>query len=566
MRSFGLPAFQSFSAFCALALLWFRLIDHLRIEWSVNPQYGYGWAVPFLCGFLVWRAAKGRLPCVSEGPLPSAKPGWLFWLAAVLYLPTRLVQEANPEWRLVSWALALEVLTLTIALAGATSAVQVPKPPAGTLAFSLQPLAFVWPLAFFLVAVPWPTVIEGPVVQALTRADTVLAAEAVDLLGVPALQHGNSIQVGTGMVQVDEACSGIRSFQVSLMLSLFFGEVYRLNAARRLWLCAVAFAGAFLLNVLRTALLTWVAGTKGAGAMELWHEPAGTAILVAGFGGIWAFAWGSRRPESAQKLTDETKGNKPAKKRPWTLDRELPTPPFRFGTLNLGLWTLIWLLGAEAGTEIWYRMHETRLPAPTLWSFKPPQENATLRTLPFAERTRRFLRYDEGMNVSWREGDVELQAIFLRWNAGRTAVHLARTHTPEACVTAGGRKLISKSELRLCNAAGLQLPFRCYVFEDSGGPLHVYYCLWEDRAVDRRFDSAGLTYQNRLAPVVDGRRLCGQRSFELAVWGCPDQGTAEQVMQRQIENVLRPEEEDKEQVTRNGGEGVNHGILGIHGK
>ena len=37
-----------------------------------------------------------------------------FSLLAFLFLPTRLVQEANPEWRLVSWALAIEVIGLTL--------------------------------------------------------------------------------------------------------------------------------------------------------------------------------------------------------------------------------------------------------------------------------------------------------------------------------------------------------------------------------------------------------------------------------------------------------------------
>src|SRR6266436_6446705 len=41
-----------------LAFLWFTLINHLRIEWSVNPQYGYGWAVPFLCGYLIWKGFR----------------------------------------------------------------------------------------------------------------------------------------------------------------------------------------------------------------------------------------------------------------------------------------------------------------------------------------------------------------------------------------------------------------------------------------------------------------------------------------------------------------------------
>src|ERR1039458_4844726 len=43
---------------CSLAWLWFTLINHLRVEWSVNPQYAYGWAVPFLCLYLLWRNAE----------------------------------------------------------------------------------------------------------------------------------------------------------------------------------------------------------------------------------------------------------------------------------------------------------------------------------------------------------------------------------------------------------------------------------------------------------------------------------------------------------------------------
>ena len=52
--------------------------------------------------------------------------------------------------------------------------------------------------------------------------------EVLGWTGIPAIQHGNLIEVGTGTVGVSEACSGIRSFQTSLMISLFFGEFYRM--------------------------------------------------------------------------------------------------------------------------------------------------------------------------------------------------------------------------------------------------------------------------------------------------------------------------------------------------
>ena len=47
-----------------LIFLWFILINQVRVEWTVNPQYSYGWAVPFLCLYLAWRNVT------SPPPLP----------------------------------------------------------------------------------------------------------------------------------------------------------------------------------------------------------------------------------------------------------------------------------------------------------------------------------------------------------------------------------------------------------------------------------------------------------------------------------------------------------------
>ena len=144
------------------AWLWCVLINDLRVEWTVNPQYSYGWAVPFLCAFLLWqkiqksevRSQKSEIrPLTSVLRPPSSVPYLLlFALCAALYAPTRLVQEANPGWRLVSWALAIEVVGLTLLfLHFSGSTVQ-------RLNISMRVLIF--PICFFLVAVPWPSFME----------------------------------------------------------------------------------------------------------------------------------------------------------------------------------------------------------------------------------------------------------------------------------------------------------------------------------------------------------------------------------------------------------------------
>ena len=85
---------------------------------------------------------------------------------------------------------------------------------------------FTFPILFFLVAVPWPTSLEQIVIQGLMRIDALINVEILTAIGIPAVQLGNVIEVGSGFVGIDEACTGIRSLQATFMVSLFLGEFY----------------------------------------------------------------------------------------------------------------------------------------------------------------------------------------------------------------------------------------------------------------------------------------------------------------------------------------------------
>ena len=410
-----------------------------------------------------------------------------------------------------------------------------------------SPRSLLFPAAFFLVAVPWPTFLEFPIVQGLTRANTSITVEILGVIGVPALQHGNIIEIGAGAVGIDEACSGIRSLQSTLMLSLFFGEVFRLAAWRRVVLCAAGFALAFAFNVARTTLLTWIAAAKGLETMNAWHDAAGTGILVACFISL---------PLLARWLTLHAPRSTLFVPPPPATGSPLATPSLALRAPRSTLFILAaWIVFAEIATESWYRLHERHLPPPITWSVSLPIDNASYKPQPFSERVSRFLRYDEGVRGGWQADDgARWQAIFLRWNPGRTAVNLASSHTPEGCVTASGRELLEKSDIQFVTVEGLRLPFRFYVFRALSGPLHVAYCLWQDRADDAPFDQTSARYASRFAHVLAGRRNCGQRSLELAVWGIDDNAAAEAALSRQIGKLVvrgRRTEDGETQKSRN---------------
>src|SRR5438128_4735953 len=259
-------------AILVFGLLWFELINQLRPEWWLNPQYNYGLIVPLLALYLFWK--RWRVRPTPAPPAATAFPIPLILLCAALALPIRFLAEANPEWRLLSWLFALVVVTISLLflyIVGGRVWVR----------------HFAFPVLFFLVAVPWPVRIEQVVIQDLMRIVTAINVTFLQLAAVPALQHGNVIEVGTGFIGIEEACSGVRSLQATLMVSLFLGELYSFKISRRLILIVIGALLAFICNVVRTAILVWVGTTKGINAIEAWHDPAGFTILIVCLLGLW---------------------------------------------------------------------------------------------------------------------------------------------------------------------------------------------------------------------------------------------------------------------------------------
>src|SRR2546428_14059388 len=99
-------------AIVLFGLLWLELINQLKPEWWLNPQYNYGLIVPLLALYLFWKRWR-----VRPTPAPPAATAFsipLILLCAALALPIRFLAEANPDWRLLSWLFALVVVTISL--------------------------------------------------------------------------------------------------------------------------------------------------------------------------------------------------------------------------------------------------------------------------------------------------------------------------------------------------------------------------------------------------------------------------------------------------------------------
>jgi len=559
-----------FAPLLPLAFLWFLLIHGLSAQWSSYEQYNYGWAVPFLCAYLLWRRlrSKERRTRKEFSPLLQVT---LLGLVALLYVPTRWLHEANPIWRLTSWLWALEVIVITLLLipahfgkaetgqnfTGSTA-------PATTDCSQSLNCALQFPLFFFLVSVPWPSALETFLTEGLRDLDVSLTTELLSLCGIPAIQHGHIIEIRFGMLGIDEACSGFRSFQATLMLALFFDEFYSLTLLRRGFLVLAGFALSFLFNIGRTFLLVWMASAKGIEVVLSWHDPAGVMILLLCFISLWFLALQLARAKilnpaaddripRAAELNAESEHLFPSSKRRGQAWISQP-PLFRLRPsiiFSIGLW----FVGVEAGTELWYRLHEIPTRAVRIssgssdWSIAASVEASRIAK---AGNTTSQFRADESIEARWEDDAGHAwQVYYFRWLPAhsirkRVAIQLAKTHGPEKCLPRSGMILEADLGRFLSSNSGhITLALHHYLFSNEFGRINVFYGIYEDPTgpavlANRRQDTA-----SRIAAALAGSRNYGQRFLELAVWGYDRPAEARAALMTQLTRLVRIRNEDK---------------------
>lgn len=497
-----------------LASLWLLTLNQIRVEWSINPQYTYGWTVPFLALYLFAERWKDR---------PATEPirfgAWLAVLVAIVastLLPLRVIQEASPDWRLVNWAMASAATFISLCAVYR----------AGGRPWLFH---FAIPVLFILIAVPWPVPLEKILVQGLMRSVAGICVELLSFFAIPAIQHGNVIEIATGKVGVEEACSGVRSLQTTLMASIFLGELFRFTMIRRLLLLVAGLGLAFACNLGRSFYLVWISVHEGTGAVLKVHDTVGLIVLLVSLGGL-AVLCALLRPRGR----DEPEADPAARD-------AAPWQP-RFAPRSVIIGAVCWLLFIEAGTEWWYRSHETgHAFAP--WSVRWPETQQGFRDIPLGETVRAMLRYDEGRSVTWLGADgVQWSMIFLRWMPGRSSSALARAHGPELCLAAAGAVLHTDLGVRPMRVGGLDLPMHGYIFHVRGTPLYVYYCLWEGQTAHDgpKSTRVSMTSSLRFRGVIEGRRNTGQQVIEIALAGVNGPAEAEAATIRMLEGAIVP--------------------------
>src|SRR5438477_1440336 len=263
-----------------LVTAWTWAIWSCAEYWRGNPNYSYGWIVPVL-GFAY---AARRLTLAQSENIARPMLAVAIWLivffgivAAAIIFGLEFAREQVWHPIIVIWTIAFIPITLTLLICWFTGG--------KTLL-----IAELFPVLFFLTAVPWPPRFEQPITAGLMQAVAGATTPLLHWFGIPAQTTGGAITLRTGVVGITEACSGMRSLQAGIMFGLAMGEWFLLRPLRRIALLFIAIALALITNLIRTLALSLWAEWNGLDAVEKIHDLTGTLAVIVLVIAIWICA------------------------------------------------------------------------------------------------------------------------------------------------------------------------------------------------------------------------------------------------------------------------------------
>ena len=314
-------------------------------------------------------------------------------------------------------------------------------------------------------------------------------------------------------VGVEEACSGVRSLQSTIMAAFFFGELLKFPKTLRVTLLALAIPLAFTLNWLRTLTLTLAAHWGGKEQLDAWHDIAGNTAAVGGFVLVLVLAWAMQRfVLGIQNIQAPPEHND---------SKAHIVSTSRFATLYI-----IFALSFIA-SEAWYLQRNTQSLESYSISVNWDKLRSDVQFTDIDENTRAILRYSEGTQAHWSSSDQQhWTAFYFVWEPGMIS-SFAGVHSPEACLPAAGFELDSELKPFLWETqVGLNIQFKTYLFKTSNKqPVYVFFAVWDDTPSDDQGE-VSRTAKGRLTQAWNALRIGGRRQLEFVIQNTPSEEDA----------------------------------------
>jgi exosortase len=244
----------------------------LAATWNREPDYSHGFLVAPFALLLFWLKR-------DSFPARSQIPGWggLTLLAASF-----LVRYAGERFYLAplsAWALVLWLAGVCWLLAGR------------------QVMIWALPgLLFLLFMIPLPFRVEQLMSWHLQTVTTWMSTAMLECLGQPAIAEGHTVYLGEHVLEIEQACSGLRMFMGISAVAFAFVVLHQRPWWEKLLLIAAVAPVAMLSNAIRvvvTGLLMQLVSSKAAARFS--HDVAGWGMILVAALLFGLFVWYLRK-------------------------------------------------------------------------------------------------------------------------------------------------------------------------------------------------------------------------------------------------------------------------------
>jgi exosortase len=246
------------SAFVALIIILYApILKQLVIQWWTDPDYGHGFLVPLISGYVLWHQ-RARL---TKSEFKPSNFGFLVMLGGVVLL---LGGSLGAELFTSRFSLLVLLAGMVLFLAGWKR---------------LRAVSF--PLGFLILMIPIPVIIYNQITFPLQLLASRVATSGLELMQVPVLRDGNVLILPNYSLEVVEACSGIRSLMNLFTLAIAYGYFVESRRWVRYALAILMVPIAVVSNSIRiigTGVLTSHFGPEA--AEGFFHEFSGWIIFM----------------------------------------------------------------------------------------------------------------------------------------------------------------------------------------------------------------------------------------------------------------------------------------------
>ena len=483
-----------------LAGLWIWAVSINYPFWETDPNYSFGFVVPPLVVFFLWKRLGSEPESFWNFPPDSGKRSALTPLLLVLpgfaLFPVEVYRIEYHQSGIVLWAINLAMVVYTFA-------------GARWLGGGRLLSRVLFPVLFFLTAVPWPAKVAVPFQQMLMTGVAQAVAELLLWCGIPVSLDGAVLHLTKGTVGIVEACSGIRSLQSGLMVSLAVGELLGLTRFRRTGLVGFAIGFALVSNLARTFTLCWIMEHQGDQAMHHWHDRVGNIAMYSLYaliylvGKLFEPKGGAPWPDGSGSWIER------ARRLRWT-----GSPDIRP------------LLAVFAGTFVvvhtWYfvlKLHAKPQTTP-YFTLRPGGQTNGLYRAEFDEEVWHRLGADSGEQVRKKTSQAPLgivDAYHLFWRPSPMS-KIALHHRPDVCMPGSG--WVQKGGVETVDLLidGHSLRFLVFRFERGETKAVQVWGVWRNgQPVEMDYSDHLTALPEKYRPIPSERHLMGVELVSLFI-------------------------------------------------